>query len=358
MKNRAWVLLVLLAVAIRWAAFYPEWIERNYSTVFFPVLAAAQRFLLGWIPFSVGDLFYGLLFLLIVFKTSALVLDLFRKRVDRNYLVQGAQQIVFSFLFIYVFFNLFWGLNYSRAGIGYQLQLSSTSYSVDDVDRLTTAFLAKATANRSLLPQQDEWSSIRKRTLFAQAIQPYRGGDQPFSLFENTHTSIKPSLYSYLGNYLGFQGYYNPFSGEAQVNTTIPPMLQPFVALHELAHQAGYAKESEANFVGYLAGKDHPDPLFRYSVYLELFRYAHAELYRLDTARAIAVYKSLPAPIKNDLRIIRDFYMAYQTPVERIIMTGYDYFLQANDQPKGMRSYHEVVGWVLALIRKKGIEAL
>lgn len=358
MKNRAWVILVLLAVAIRWAAFYPEWIERYYSTAFFPVLAAAQRFLLGWIPLSVGDLFYGFLFLLIVFNTTGLVRDLFRKRVDRMYLVQGAQQIVFSFLFIYVFFNLFWGLNYSRAGIGYQLQLTAESSSVEDVDRLTEALLAKAAANRSLLPEQDEWSSIRKRTLFAQAIQSYSGGDQPFSLFVNTHTSIKPSLYSYLGNYLGFQGYYNPFSGEAQVNTTIPPMLQPFVALHELAHQAGYAKESEANFVGYLAGKDHPDPLFRYSVYLELFRYAHAELYRLDTVRAIAVYKSIPEPIKNDLRIIRDFYKAYQTPIERIIMTGYEYFLQANDQPKGMRSYHEVVGWVLALIRKNGMKAL
>jgi hypothetical protein len=135
-------------------------------------------------------------------------------------------------------------------------------------------------------------------------------------------------------------------------------MLQPFVALHELAHQAGYAKESEANFVGYLAGRNHPDPLFRYSVYLELFRYAQAELYRLDTTRALAVYKSIPVPIKNDLRIIRDFYTSYQTPVERIIMTGYEYFLQANDQPKGMRSYHEVVGWVIALTRKQGMQGL
>jgi hypothetical protein len=165
-------------------------------------------------------------------------------------------------------------------------------------------------------------------------------------------------LYSYLGNYLGFQGYYNPFSGEAQVNTTIPPMLQPFVTLHELAHQAGYAKESEANFVGYLAGKDHPDPLFRYSVYLELFRYAQSELFRLDSVRALAVYKTIPPSIKADLQIIRNFYRAYQTPLERIIMKGYDYFLQANDQPQGTRSYNQVVGWVIALTRKQGMKAL
>ena len=358
MKSRYWVILILLAVAIKWVAFYPEWVERNYSRVLFPLLAALQRFLLGWIPFSVGDLFYGLLLLLIIFKTTGLFRDLYRKRVDRSYLVQGAQQIIFSFLCIYVFFNLFWGLNYSRAGIGYQLQLKADGSSVEEINTLALALLAKADSNRSLLPQQDNWSALHKRSLFAQAMLPYRVTGLPYSFLSNSSSSVKPSLYSYVGNYLGFQGYYNPFSGEAQVNTTIPPMLQPFVALHELAHQAGYAKESEANFVGYLAGRNHPDPLFRYSVYLELFRYAQAELYRLDTTRAQAVYKSIPVPIKNDLRIIRDFYTSYQTPVERIIMTGYEYFLQANDQPKGMRSYHEVVGWVIALTRKEGMQEL
>jgi hypothetical protein len=189
-------------------------------------------------------------------------------------------------------------------------------------------------------------------------MQQYRGGNQPYSFAATAAFSVKPSLYSYLGNYLGFQVYYNPFSGEAQVNTTIPVVLQPFVTLHELAHQVGYAKESEANFVGYLAGKDHPDPLFRYSVYLELFRYAQSELYRLDSTRAINVAKTIPTAIKSDLQAIRRFYLKYQTPVERIIMQGYDYFLQANDQPQGTRSYHQVVGWVIAFVRKEGVEGL
>jgi hypothetical protein len=81
-------------------------------------------------------------------------------------------------------------------------------------------------------------------------------------------------------------------------------------------------------------------------------------LYRLDSTRAIAVAKTIPANIKGDLQAIRRFYIKYQTPVERIIMQGYDYFLQANDQPQGTRSYHQVVGWVIALVRKEGLVAL
>lgn len=124
MKNRAWVLLVLLALGIRWVAFYPAWVEKYYSNLFFPAFAQCQRFLLGWIPFSVGDLFYGLLVLLILFKTLGLFRDWHRRQVNRSYLVKGMQQFIFLFLFVYVFFNLFWGLNYSRSGIGYQLALS------------------------------------------------------------------------------------------------------------------------------------------------------------------------------------------------------------------------------------------
>lgn len=358
MKNRAWVLLVLLALGIRVAAFFPNWIEQHYSNGFFPLFSQGQRLLLGWMPFSIGDLFYGSLVLLILFKTIGLFRDLYRRRVDRIYLVKGARQFVFLFLLVYVFFNLLWGLNYSRAGIGYQLTIRPDSATIEEVDRLTVALLSKAAVNRSLINSQQAPKRIKKRSLFSQAMEPYRSGDKPYSLAVGAAPSVKPSLYSYLGNYLGFQGYYNPFSGEAQVNTTIPAILQPFVTLHELAHQAGYAKESEANFVGYLAGRDHPDPLFRYSVYLELFRYAQSELYRLDSNRAMAVYKTIPVAIKNDLRDIRRFYLKYQTPVERIITQGYDYFLQANDQPQGTRSYHQVVGWVIALTRKEGFDAL
>lgn len=358
MKNRIWVLLVLSALAIRWAAFYPTWVERYYSTGFFPIFSQCQRVLFGWIPFSVGDLFYGGLVLLILFKTIGLFRDLLRKRVDRSYWVKGTQQFIFLFLLVYVFFNLQWGLNYSRAGIGYQLALAPDSASVAEVNRLTMALLSKAAINRALLPAKKRIGKVSKRDLFSNAMQQYKKGDRPYFFAGSTASSLKPSLYSYLGNYLGFQGYYNPFSGEAQVNTTIPSVLQPFVALHELAHQTGYAKESEANFVGYLAGRDHPDPLFRYSVYLELFRYAQSELYRLDSNRALVVYKTIPADIKRDLQEIRQFYKAYQTPIETLIMKGYDYFLQANDQPQGTRSYHQVIGWVIALTRKNGMERL
>src|SRR5690606_3814613 len=95
--------------------------------------------------------------------------------------------------------------------------------------------------------------------------------------------SLKTSLYSYAGNYLGFTGYYNPFSGEAQVNTSIPRFLIPIITAHEMAHQLGYAKENEASFVGYLVSTTADDPYYRYSAYLDLFFYVNAQVSEFDT---------------------------------------------------------------------------
>ena len=70
-------------------------------------------------------------------------------------------------------------------------------------------------------------------------MKRYKLANQEYSFLKYQPRSIKPSLYSYAGNVLGFEGYYNPFSGEGQVNTTVPVFEQPFVACHEIGHQVG-----------------------------------------------------------------------------------------------------------------------
>src|SRR5215210_17206 len=121
MKSWSWVLLIILSILIKWVSWYPGWVERNYSVVFYPVIAKIQRALFGWIPISFGDLFYGFLIIVILYKTFLLLRTLFRRKMNRAYFIAGLQQVIFFFLFIYVAFNLIWGLNYNRRGIAYQL---------------------------------------------------------------------------------------------------------------------------------------------------------------------------------------------------------------------------------------------
>ena len=194
----------------------------------------------------------------------------------------------------------------------------------------------------------------KKRFLFKRGKEAYGQVASQYSFLSYSISSVKPSIFSYLGNYLGYTGYYNPFTGEAQVNTTVPLFVQPFTCTHEIGHQLGYAKEMEANFVGYLAASHSNDIAVRYSVYFDLYVYAIRNLYVRDSTMAKSYAARLPQITKQDVRELRAFFKKYENPFEPVIRKLYGQYLKANEQPQGILSYDEVLGWVIAYYRKYG----
>ena len=358
MKSWSWVLLIVLTILIKWASWYPGWVERNYSQGVYPVISRVQRFLFGWASISIGDLFYAFLIVIILYKVIKFFRLLFKKQLNRPYFVAALQQGIFIILFLYVFFNLLWGLNYNRRGIAYQLDLKVKQYSIADLDTLTNEMQKRVNHYAGFVSESQRDSFNQKNLLFSSAVEAFREVSKKHSFLVYKKKSIKPSLFSYLGNYLGFQGYYNPFSGEGQVNTTVPRFLEPFVTTHEIAHQLGYGKENEANFVGFLACRAYNSNVFRYSLYFDMYNYSLGELYRRDSVLAKAYQQNLHEQVKKDQKEFRDFYRRYKNPIEPIVMWGYGHFLKANNQPAGKRSYNEVVAWLIAYYKKFGLAAL
>ncbi|MBL7742119.1 MAG: DUF3810 domain-containing protein [Chitinophagaceae bacterium] len=358
MKSWSWMLLIVTAILIKWVSLYPDWVERNYTYGIYPFISRIQRIIFGWLPFSIGDLFYAFLVLVVVFRTSRFLKLLFQRKLTRRYFASGLQQAIFFFLFVYVFFNLLWGLNYNRLGIAAQLNLQVKKYTLADLDTLTTAIQVKLNHYADAANEEQRDSLNRKKRLFKESDRAYAYAVNEFSFLRYETKSIKPSLFSYLGNYLGFQGYYNPFSGESQVNTTIPRFLEPFVTTHEIAHQLGYAKENEANFVAFLACRSFPSNGFKYSMYFDMYNYAIGEVRRRDTALAKNFHQKLHLQVANDINEYRDFYRRYRNPIEPIITWGYSHYLKANNQPAGKETYNEVVAWLIAYYKKFGIAAL
>jgi hypothetical protein len=358
MKSRSWVLLIVLTILIKWASWYPGWVERNYSQGIYPVIARVQRFLFGWLPFSIGDLFYAFISIVILYKGFKFFRLLFKKQLNRRYFIVALQQGIFIFLFLYVFFNLLWGLNYNRRGIAYQLQLDVKPYTLADLDTLAGVMQSRVNYYAGYVTEAQRDSFDKKSRLFRSSFEAYDEAAKTYPFLSYRSKSIKPSLFSYLGNYLGFQGYYNPFSGEGQVNTTVPRFLEPFVTTHEMAHQLGYGKENEANFVGFLACRAYNSNAFRYSVYFDMYNYSIGEIARRDTLVAKTYQEKAHPQVIKDQKEFRDFYRRYKNPIEPVIMWGYGQFLKANNQPAGKRSYNEVVAWMIAYYKKFGVEAL
>ncbi len=358
MRQWSWWLLIVLALLIRALAYFPTEVERYYTRGVYPVISTAQRLLLGWVPFSLGDLLYGLLLLALIYQLGQLLMGLLRRKLTKTTLLVLLQRIFFLLLFGYVGFNLLWGLNYNRPSLAITLGLKIRQPTGLELDTLATDLMHKLDQSAAQVGPED-WDSLRrKKRLFSGAINSYETYPSTQPALRYLIPSVKPSLYSYPGNYLGFQGYYNPFTGEAQVNTTIPPFLEPFVTTHEIAHQLGYAREQEANFIAVLVCDRSIDPAFRYSMYLDLFLYTLGEIALKDTARARLYKERAPRQAQDDIAAYRTFLREHRNPLERAVMWLYGEFLRANNQPNGKYTYNEVVSWVIAYRRTFGRSSL
>ena len=347
------ILLLFVTIVIKIFSLFPGAVERYYSDGFYPFVSGIQRVVTGWVPFSVGDIIYFSAGLYLLLKSIGLVKKIIRRQISKRYLWHIGKKVLTGVLIVYVIFNVFWGLNYNRIGIAKQLGLSRDSVLKPDLENVMQQIVyhlndldSVAHASRSALN--------RKRNLFAGSISSYSGLAAKNNLFEYTRPAVKPSLYSYLGNYLGFTGYYNPFSGEAQVNTTVPVFIQPFTTCHEIGHQLGYAKESEANFAGYLSASSSTNPAFRYSAYFDLYLYGRRYIYLLDSIKGKQLDSLLNPGIKKDIRDLREFVTRHANPIEKLIDMVYSEYLKANDQPAGRVSYSEVIVWVVAYYKKYG----
>jgi len=347
------LVLVVIAVFIHFYSGNAAWAESQYATGIYPAMGRFLRYLFGCLPFSFGDIVYGAVIIWLFCKIGKAVKAIFNKRVSRQSFAAGIAKMFNILLVVYILFNVLWGINYNRKGIAQQLDLHMAKYSPADVKLINALLVEKTNAcKQSLINNGFKYPSNRQ--LFAKVDTVYRHTQTVYPFLKYKPVSIKPSLWGWLGNYLGFTGYYNPFTGEAQVNTLVPKFLQSFTTCHEVAHQLGYAREMEANFVAYLAATASQDTSVLYSVYLDLYMYSNRNLHGIDSAAAKAFRKLLLPEVKDDLQEWRAFNKKYKSPLEPVFKWIYGIYLVRNEQPQGVLSYDEVTGFIIAYYKKYG----
>jgi hypothetical protein len=169
--------------------------------------------------------------------------------------------------------------------------------------------------------------------------------------------SVKHSIYSLPLTYMGFSGYLNPFTNEAQVNSVIPPHKYPTTGSHEEAHQLGYAAENETNFLGCLASIHNEDPYFNYSGYIFALRHCLNEIYQRDEQAYEALVESINEGIIANYRESYELWQYYQNPLEPFFKNTYNVFLKANNQDKGIESYSYAVALFVNYFKDKDLQS-
>ncbi len=165
------------------------------------------------------------------------------------------------------------------------------------------------------------------------------------------------------------QGYYFPFSMEANYNDVMHILNFPSTMCHELAHLRGYIYEDEANFIGYLACVGSEDVFFQYAGYLSVLVYLNNDLYKAwkEERAAYEEAMAVAAPVAVDAQVWEDNIFVTEEEWERIngkalidteiVDKAADVFIDTNLKVNGIAdgkiSYSRVVRLLLQYYRQQ-----
>lgn len=323
----------------------PEFIERYYSNGIYPYISSFFRILLGWIPFSFGDLLLG-------FGLFMLLRSLFRLIKTRftNFIPKIIHFIAVLSV-IYFCFYLFWGLNYYREPLAKNLGYNQQKYTTKQLTKTTEYIIEQLNHYQHKITKNDTLkvnNPYHQKEMYTMAVSGYDNLEKDFPQLKYQYTSVKSSLMSLLQSYNGTSGYLNPLTGEAHVNDRVPKTSYPTTTCHEMAHQIGFAAENEANFVGFLATNYNDDFYFKYASYRMAFGYCISEIRKRDTELSKKLWKTVNKGIIKDYNSSYNFWQQYKNPFEPLVKKGYNAYLKANKQSKGVDSYNYVVDLLIS----------
>src|SRR5262245_7877271 len=224
---------------------------------------------------------------------------------------------------IYVLFQIVWGLNYQRVRLPEKLVLDREAPSTAEVVALGRTAVERLNALHDAAYAQGWREPVWKNPSLVSA-----SGDVQRMLGENTPAVVgrlKHSLFGVVFRWNGVDGMVNPFGLEVLANPDLLAFERPFVAAHEWAHLAGYADESEANFVGRLTTV-RADVPSQYSGWMYLYWQIAGEIGQRDRE---ALFNSLAAGPRRDLAAIADRLRRGEwQPFERVSWAAYDKYLK------------------------------
>jgi hypothetical protein len=229
-------------------------------------------------------------------------------------------------------------------------------YSDANLLTFTKKLIAKTNEIQTKITKNDSLKVVfpySQEQVFAMNLNGYKMLSNQYPFFEYTNPSIKKSLFSLPLTYMGFGGYLNPFTNEAQVNYLMPMYNSPTTSCHEMAHQMGFASESECNFIGFLASVKNDDLYFKYSGYSTALRYCLGNWQIRDEKIFDELLKTVNPGILKNYQESEDFWKQYDTFIDKGFHIFYDNFLKMNQQKDGMESYSKFVNLMVNYYKGK-----
>lgn len=319
-------------------------VENFYSNSLYVFISEKLRLLNYWTDVPVGDLIYVLVFFFVFYKIF------FKAKSLKNFLIElGTVLTIISILFYFL-----WGVNYKRISIRNKV-VSNQKVDIVKLVNFTNQLIDKTNKKHidlfnldSIIPNDNRSFEEIKNTSVMDFKHLNALKQDSIQNFDYAYPSIKRSLFSTVLTFMGFSGYINPFTGEANINTKIPKNSIPFVINHEIAHQLGTASERDANFISYISLLNSSNEFHEFLALSYSLRVCLNELYANDRNSYSNSVKKINTGILNNYNQTQNFWNKYNGPVEIISKNIYDKFLKQNDLKTGIKNYGETISLILS----------
>lgn len=326
-RRAAWAAAFVVAALAALLPLPPAAIERWYSRGLFPPLQRALTSLSNIVPFALFDVLW-------IGTIAATALLVYRRRRDgwRDGLRRGAVVLACAAVLVYLAFLATWGLNYRRLPLAEKV--------VFDDERITAA-AHEALGDRAVATLNADYARAHERPVDLDALRlAFQDAHRAFGGAPIVTGRPKATLLGWYFHKASIAGMTDPFFLETMLAPDLLEVERPFVIAHEWAHLAGYADESEANFVAYLACQ-RGDAAARYSAALMIVGYAPGSRPLKD---------ALALGPRMDLDAIRQRYRQTSEALRFAARESYDRYLKANRVERGIESYDAVVQLILGTV--------
>ena len=375
LKWRHWLLLVLLSL-ITLTKLIPLW-GFIYTTRIYPIIGSLLSPISGLFPFALGDLFIALSIVWVIFYPIYEIK--WRKQLAKRFFFLAAKRgcypkkkVVFGrvaeyLLWVYAWFYIAWGLNYSQPNIYCRTGMKPVEVSeakfrefayryADSINCLSeerrvkseeTAFDDQRESQFNGMVDDGLKNRVRDTVLKGyNEIGAKEGINAPF----NQHPHAKTMLFTPLSSMSGVTGSMGPFFCEFTLNGDIRPHDYPAIYAHEFAHLLGIANEGEANFYSYIVCTASSDKAVKFSGYYHIFFHVLRNVFDiLGEKEGEKFLKYIRPEIIQLAKSDRNYWLSKRCKVLDAAQDFiFDLYLRGNHVAEGRKSYSGVVGLILA----------
>lgn len=364
LKWRHGVLIALL-ILVTLTKMIPLW-GFIYTTRIYPVIGTLLSPISGFFPFAVGDIFIALSI------TWLILYPIYEIRLRKKRVFGRVAEYL---LWVYAWFYIAWGLNYSQPNIYYRIGMKPVEVSkakfkkfayqyADSLNALSNASLSNASlcnaslsnARKSISPDSIVDDALKNRVRDAVLKEynklGYREGiNRPF----NQHPHAKTMVFTPISSMSGVTGSMGPFFCEFTLNGDILAHDYPATYAHEFAHFLGVANEGEANFYSYIVCTASADKQVRFSGYYHIFFHVLNNVFDiLGEKEGERFLKHIRPEIIQRARNDRHYWLSKRCKALDAAQDFiFELYLKGNHVAEGRKSYSGVIGLILTWNEKK-----